>query len=191
MGYSAIGSFAGLCAYLHKSNSVWFYCTYRFPIERLYSLYASQWVWDVKNKSSYSLDTFLLRGDSWTYIGANCTKIHWKSKKQIRHVWESFHPIPKGKGFPAVFVVNRLYSINIITILYFRFSSVWLNQLKNKPFAEFLNFRSNDLVTVRISAFWGAILSNNSFVKISNFFGISIIYFSFLSGKHSSYGKSE
>ena len=56
--------------------------------------------------------------------------------------------------------------------------------MKNKLFAEFLNFRSNDLVTVRISAFCGVILSNNSGVKVGNFLGISIIYFSFLSDKH-------
>ena len=49
----------------------------------------------------------------------------------------------------------------------------------------------NDLATVLISAFCGAILSNNSAVKVSNFFEILIIYFSFLSDKHPSYGKNE
>jgi hypothetical protein len=49
----------------------------------------------------------------------------------------------------------------------------------------------NDLATVLISAFCGAMLSNNSTVKVSIFFGISIVYFSFLSDKHFSYGKSE
>jgi len=44
--------------------------------------------------------------------------------------------------------------------------------LENKLLAELLGFRGNELVTVRISAFCGAILSNNSAVKVSNFFGI-------------------
>ena len=66
-----------------------------------------------------------------------------------------------------------------------------MNRLKNKLLAEFLKFRGNELVTVRISAFCGATLSNNSGVKVSNFFGILIIYFPFLSDKHLSYGKNE
>jgi hypothetical protein len=49
----------------------------------------------------------------------------------------------------------------------------------------------NDLATVLVSAFRGAMLSNNSAIKVSNFFGISIIYFSVLSDKHPSYGKNE
>jgi hypothetical protein len=39
-------------------------------------------------------------------------------------------------------------------------------RLKNKLFAELLKFRGNELVTVRISAFCGAILSNNSTTKV-------------------------
>ena len=46
-------------------------------------------------------------------------------------------------------------------------------------FAELLNFRSRDLVTIRISVFCGAIVSNNSAVEVSNFFRISIKYFLF------------
>jgi hypothetical protein len=57
--------------------------------------------------------------------------------------------------------------------------------------AHFRRSWGNDLATVLISAFCGAILSNNSAVKVRNFFGISSIYFSFLSDKHPSYGKSE
>jgi hypothetical protein len=51
--------------------------------------------------------------------------------------------------------------------------------LKNKLLAESLRFRGNELVTVRISAFCDTILSNNSAVKIDNFFGISGIFFLF------------
>ncbi len=47
-------------------------------------------------------------------------------------------------------------------ILYFRFSSDCLNRLKNKLLTEYLKNRGNDLATVRISAFCGAMLSNNS-----------------------------
>jgi hypothetical protein len=56
---------------------------------------------------------------------------------------------------------------------------------------DFPRGRGNDLATALISAFCGAILSNNSAVKVRNFFGISIIYFSFLSDKHPSYGKNK
>jgi hypothetical protein len=45
--------------------------------------------------------------------------------------------------------------------------------LKNKLLAELSNFRGNELVTVRISAFCGAILSNNSGAKLVILFWIS------------------
>ena len=46
---------------------------------------------------------------------------------------------------------------------YFRFSTVWLNQLKNIFLTEYLKNRDNDLTTVWISAFCIVMLSNNSF----------------------------
>ena len=56
--------------------------------------------------------------------------------------------------------------------LYFRFSLVRLNQLKNKLLANYLRNRGNDLATVRISAFCVAMLSNNSSsYKGNNIFG--------------------
>ena len=44
---------------------------------------------------------------------------------------------------------------NSSIIFYFRFSTVWHNHLRNN---------SNELATVRFSAFCGAMLSNNSFL---------------------------
>ena len=54
--------------------------------------------------------------------------------------------------------------------LYFRFSLVRLNQLKNKLLANYLRNRGNDLATVRISVFCVAMLSNNSFICKYNIF---------------------
>lgn len=55
--------------------------------------------------------------------------------------------------------------------LYFRFSSVRLNRLRNKLLANYLKSGGNELATVRISAFCVAMLSNNSFIcKYSIFF---------------------
>ena len=53
---------------------------------------------------------------------------------------------------------------------YFRFLSVWLNQLRNKLLTNYLRNRGNDLATVRISAFCVAMLSNNSFIYKYNIF---------------------
>ncbi len=53
---------------------------------------------------------------------------------------------------------------------YFRFLSVWLNQLINKLLTNYLINRGNDLATVRISAFCVAMLSNNSFIYKYNIF---------------------
>lgn len=47
--------------------------------------------------------------------------------------------------------------------LYFRFSLVRLNQLKNKLLANYLRSSGNELAIVRISAICDAMLSNNSF----------------------------
>lgn len=61
--------------------------------------------------------------------------------------------------------------IGIASILYFRFSSVRLNRLRNKLLANYLKSGGNELATVRISAFCVAMLSNNSFIcKYSIFF---------------------
>ena len=55
--------------------------------------------------------------------------------------------------------------------VYFRFSSVRLNRLRNKLLANYLKSGGNELATVRISAFCVAMLSNNSFIcKYSIFF---------------------
>lgn len=48
--------------------------------------------------------------------------------------------------------------------IYFRFSTVWHNHLRNKHLTEHLRNNSNELATVRFSAFCGAMLSNNSFL---------------------------
>lgn len=47
---------------------------------------------------------------------------------------------------------------------YYRFSTVWHNHLRNKHLTEHLRNNSNELATVRFSAFCGAMLSNNSFL---------------------------
>ena len=49
----------------------------------------------------------------------------------------------------------------IYSELYFRFSAVWHNHLRNKHLAEYLRNNSNGLATVRFSAVCGAMLSNN------------------------------
>ncbi len=54
--------------------------------------------------------------------------------------------------------------------LYFRFLSIIFNQLRNKLLANYLRNGSNDLATVRISAFCVAMLSNNSFFCKENIF---------------------
>lgn len=54
--------------------------------------------------------------------------------------------------------------------VYFRFSSVWCNHLKNKLLVNYLRNRGNDLAIVRISAICGAMLSNNSSYYIYNDF---------------------
>ena len=56
--------------------------------------------------------------------------------------------------------------------------------MKNKHLTEYLRNSGNELATVLFSAFCGAILSNNSGVKIGYFFETPSIYFSFLSDKH-------
>lgn len=48
--------------------------------------------------------------------------------------------------------------------LYFRFSTVWHNRLRNKHLTEYLRNSGNELETVRFSAICGAMLSNNSFL---------------------------
>lgn len=58
--------------------------------------------------------------------------------------------------FDRIFPLKSLY--------YFRFSTVWHNHLRNKHLTEHLRNNSNELATVRFSAFCGAMLSNNSFL---------------------------
>ena len=52
--------------------------------------------------------------------------------------------------------------LSLLLTYYFRFSTVWHNRLKNKHLAEYLRNGGNELATVRISAFCGVMLSNNS-----------------------------
>lgn len=53
---------------------------------------------------------------------------------------------------------------SVLAETYFRFSTVWHNHLRNKHLTEHLRNNSNELATVRFSAFCGAMLSNNSFL---------------------------
>ena len=66
------------------------------------------------------------------------------------------------------------YNIELIDYVqyrfYFRFLSIIFNQLRNKLLANYLRNGSNDLATVRISAFCVAMLSNNSFFCKENIF---------------------
>ena len=79
-------------------------------------------------------------------------------------------PVKQGKTK----VLIRILSSELFLkygILYFRFSSVRLNRLRNKLLANYLKSGGNELATVRISAFCVAMLSNNSFIcKYSIFF---------------------
>ncbi len=61
------------------------------------------------------------------------------------------------KYFWYLIIKNNFESI------YFRFSTAWYNRLRNKHLTEYLRSNSNELATVRFSAFCGAMLSNNSF----------------------------
>lgn len=64
----------------------------------------------------------------------------------------------------ATFKMAYLFgaALTVISLFYFRFSTVWYNRLRNKHLAEYLRNNSNELATVRFSAFCGAMLSNNS-----------------------------
>ncbi|RGF01792.1 hypothetical protein DW267_01925 [Bacteroides sp. AM22-3LB] len=53
---------------------------------------------------------------------------------------------------------------------YFRFFSIGFNRLKNKLLANYLRSSGNESVTVRISALYIAMLSNNSFICKCNIF---------------------
>ena len=59
-------------------------------------------------------------------------------------------------------ILSRAQTVN--EHYYFRFSTVWHNHLRNKHLTEHLRNNSNELATVRFSAFCGAMLSNNSFL---------------------------
>lgn len=59
---------------------------------------------------------------------------------------------------------HRSGAIAAVNGSYFRFSTVWHNHLRNKHLTEHLRNNSNELATVRFSAFCGAMLSNNSFL---------------------------
>lgn len=59
---------------------------------------------------------------------------------------------------------------SILANMYFRFSAVWHNHLRNKHLAEHLRNNSNELATVRFSAVCGAMLSNNPFICKYNLF---------------------
>ena len=59
---------------------------------------------------------------------------------------------------------KSLYLPNYVRKFYFKFFSVWFNQLKNKLLVNYLRSSGNELTTVRISPFYVAMLSNNSFI---------------------------
>ena len=69
---------------------------------------------------------------------------------------------------PSIIRMQEAYKT--IRTFYFRFLSIIFNQLKNKLLANYLRNGSNDLATVRISAFCVAMLSNNSFFCKENIF---------------------
>ena len=73
---------------------------------------------------------------------------------------------PKTKRFCPLKTFNNapLKSLDRWGYYYFRFSTVWHNHLRNKHLTEHLRNNSNELATVRFSAFCGAMLSNNSFL---------------------------
>ena len=71
------------------------------------------------------------------------------------------------KNFVILFISMQLVNLMIV---YFRFLSIIFNQLRNKLLANYLRNGSNDLATVRISAFCVAMLSNNSFFCKENIF---------------------
>ena len=66
--------------------------------------------------------------------------------------------------------IGRYVYLFVNHIVYFRFLSIIFNQLRNKLLANYLRNGSNDLATVRISAFCVAMLSNNSFFCKENIF---------------------
>lgn len=74
-----------------------------------------------------------------------------------------------NKGYTEEGFAERVFHLHLRYIgdndeLYFRFSTVWHNHLRNKHLTEHLRNNSNELATVRFSAFCGAMLSNNSFL---------------------------
>ena len=75
------------------------------------------------------------------------------------------------EAYPVVCLPITANDEGIDNGVYFRFSSVRLNRLRNKLLANYLKSGGNELATVRISAFCVAMLSNNSFIcKYSIFF---------------------
>lgn len=78
--------------------------------------------------------------------------------------------LKKGYAEDQHMIINGLmggYFLSVKGIIvenYFRFSTVWHNHLRNKHLTEHLRNNSNELATVRFSAFCGAMLSNNSFL---------------------------
>ena len=78
-------------------------------------------------------------------------------------------PVRYAEAKAAFITATEEVTMRAITY-YFRFLSVRLNRLKNKLLANYLRNRGNDLATVRISAFYIAMLSNNSFICKYNIF---------------------
>ena len=75
------------------------------------------------------------------------------------------------EAYPVVCLPITANEEGIDNGVYFRFSSVRLNRLRNKLLANYLRSSGNEFATVRISAFCVAMLSNNSFIcKYSIFF---------------------
>ena len=107
-----------------------------------------------------------------------CWPLKWRT--QSTRAWTWFNLATRSKKWHGKYYKKNMfgcfyvYNDGITRIsddkLYFRFFSVWLNRLRNKLLANYLRNRGNDLATVRISAFFVAMLSNNSFSYKYNIF---------------------
>lgn len=109
--------------------------TFMCPVLGIIPLYHSIEAWKKNRKSDVSYVISLKKAYSWT--------------KRI---------------FIALLIIWIVAAILFFGGYYFRFSTVWHNHLRNKHLTEHLRNNSNELATVRFSAFCGAMLSNNSFL---------------------------
>lgn len=93
----------------------------------------------------------------------------------LQNIWEGYYNYILGANAALDYIgdvngteAEKNYviaqSLGLRAFYYFRFSTVWHNHLRNKHLTEHLRNNSNELATVRFSAFCGAMLSNNSFL---------------------------